>query len=78
MAVRRDSQLGGLTNRADAEAQHWPAPDLERQARIVSVCNQLAAQRQYRRSSAYGQPSRRAPVGAEQLRANLSSCCAVR
>ena len=53
-AVRRDSQLGGLSNRPDAEAQHWPAPDFERQAWIVSACNQLAAQPQHRRSSAYG------------------------
>jgi hypothetical protein len=52
--LRRNSQLGGLTNRPDAEAQQWPSPDFERQARIVSVCNQLPAQGQHRRSPAHG------------------------
>jgi hypothetical protein len=68
--MRCDTQLGGLTDRANLEAKHWAAPHFKWQARIESDRNQPVAQSQHRRCCAHSNPERRACVGADQLNAN--------
>jgi hypothetical protein len=70
--MRRDSEAGALTDRADAKAQREAARRLERQRWIMTCIDEQLTQAQHRRMAVGGDVEAGTDLGADQFGAELN------